>query len=146
MLTVIAPSLATIDSSCQAFVRTSPCAGAVGLAALFPNHGKQTGTPPRIARPCSHRDFRLTKNTSSVPAGFQDVTWAPCRYISAETSGDVIRTFGNPPKPSTTCPRSAKRVLFTILIPAWNSHNCCSMLSNEDIKEFVLIASALRED
>ena len=31
-----------------------------------------------------------------------------------------------------------KRLLFTILFPAWNSHSYRSMLSNEDIKDVVL--------
>jgi hypothetical protein len=31
-----------------------------------------------------------------------------------------------------------KRLLFTILFPAWNSHSYRSMLSNEDIKDTVL--------
>jgi hypothetical protein len=30
-----------------------------------------------------------------------------------------------------------KRLLFTVLFPAWNSHSYRSMLSNEDIKDFL---------
>ena len=30
-----------------------------------------------------------------------------------------------------------KRLLFTILVPAWNSHDYRSMLSNEDIKDSI---------
>ena len=62
------------DSSCQAFVLTKPCAGALGSSALPPNQGKQIGIPPRMARSCSHRDCELRKNTSSLPAGFHEVT------------------------------------------------------------------------
>src|SRR5712675_195380 len=102
MLTVTASPACAIDSSCHAFVLTKPCAGALGSSALPPNQGKQIGTPPRIAYPCSHRDCELTNSTSSLPVGFQEVTWAPCRYISPAASGPVILTFCNPPFPSTT--------------------------------------------
>src|SRR5262245_50290802 len=102
MLTLTAPPTCSIDSSSHDFARTKPCAGALGSSALVPNHGKHTGTPPRIARPCSHRDFELRKSTSSAPAGFQEVTCAPCRYISPTASGETTRTLGNPPFPSTT--------------------------------------------
>src|SRR5262249_47464720 len=96
MLTVTAPPTCAIDSSCHAFVRTNPCAGAVGSSALPPNQGKQTGTPPRIAWPPFHRDCELRKNTSCWPAGFQEVTCAPCRYISPRTSEEVMLTLGKP--------------------------------------------------
>src|ERR1700680_3972024 len=101
MLTATPSSTCSIDSSCHSFVRTNPCAGALWASTFSPNHGKQIGTPPRIACPCSHRDCELRKSTSSLPAGFQEVMCAPCRYISPTTSEEVMRTFCNPPFPST---------------------------------------------
>src|SRR5450755_5023347 len=102
MLTVTASPESEMASSCHDFVRTNPCAGALGLSALSPNHGKQIGTPPRIAMPSCQRDFELTKSTSSAPAGFHEVTWAPCKYISPLAAGEVTHTFGKPPLPATT--------------------------------------------
>src|SRR5262249_19876510 len=96
MLTITASPSCTIASSCQAFARTKPCAGALVSPTLSPNHGKQIGTPPRIAWPCSHCDCELTKSTSSPPSGFQEVTCAPCRYISPTAAGEVMRTWGDP--------------------------------------------------
>src|SRR5208283_4605645 len=51
-----------------------------------------------------HRDFELRKSTSALllPAGFQEVTWAPCRYIWPSQRGEVICTRGIAPLPSPT--------------------------------------------
>src|SRR5262245_6359308 len=89
-----------MDSSRQLFVRTNPCAGAVGSSGLARNQGKQIGIPPRIAWPSCQRDGELRKRTSSCPAGFQEVTWAPCRYISPSAFEPVIRIRSRPPLPS----------------------------------------------
>lgn len=78
--TVTVPSSpACTDSRSHSFVRTNPCAGALGSSALARNHGKHTGIPPRIARPSSHFECPLRKSTSSSPAGRHAVTCAPCR-------------------------------------------------------------------
>src|SRR5215470_8281059 len=100
MVTATPSSFSTIDSICQLLVRTTPCAGAFESSALPRNQGKQIGIPPRIAWPSSQRDLALTKSTSSLPAGFQEVTWAPCRYISPWQSGALIRTLSSPALPS----------------------------------------------
>src|SRR6516162_974343 len=96
MVTLIVPATSAIESSCQAFVRTTPWSGASGLSALCANQGKQIGIPPRIACPSSQRDCELRKSTSSSPAGLHEVTCPPCRYISAIHAGEVIRTLRSP--------------------------------------------------
>src|ERR1019366_6140159 len=96
MLIAIALPRCTIDSSRHAFVRTNPWAGALGSSDFARNQGKQMGMPPRMAWPSSHRECELRKRTSSAPAGFHEVTCAPCRYISPAAVGDAIDTFGNP--------------------------------------------------
>ena len=40
-----------MDSSSQVLVRTNPWEGALGSSDLALNHGKQIGTPPRMALP-----------------------------------------------------------------------------------------------
>src|ERR1700756_3201989 len=105
-----------MDSSCQPFVRANPCAGAFGSSALARNHGKQIGIPPRIAWPSCQRDFVLRKRTSSFPAGFHEVTCAPCRYISPSAREPVIRIRGRPPLPS--------QILATLGIPKRRSSSC----------------------
>src|ERR1700756_2529858 len=120
IVTASAPSSATMDSSCHALVRANPCAGAWGSSAFARNQGKQIGIPPRMAWPPCQRDFELTKSTSSAPAGFQDVTWAPCKYISPSALVPVIWTRVNPPLP----PQS----LATPGIP-----NCRSNSSSDEI-------------
>src|SRR3974377_1733191 len=54
---------------------------------------------PRYWSPQHDRELR--KSTSPPPTGFQEVACAPCRYISPTTSGEVMRTLGSPPFPST---------------------------------------------
>src|SRR6266568_154249 len=91
-----------MDSICHVFVRANPCAGAWGSSPFARNQGKQIGMPPRIAWPSCQCDFVLTKSTSSLPAGFHEVTWAPWRYTSPSPNAPVIRTRGSPPLPSHT--------------------------------------------
>src|SRR6266566_2081656 len=91
-----------MDSICHVFVRANPCAGARRSSPFARNQGKQIGMPPRIAWPSCQCDFVLTKSTSSLPAGFHEVTWAPCRYISPLPKVLVICTCGSPPLPSHT--------------------------------------------
>src|SRR5208283_3039281 len=71
-------------------------------SALFPNQGKQMGTPPRMARPSAHLDAALTNSTSSAPRGFHEVTSDPSRYISPAVPATLTPTFGSPPFPSST--------------------------------------------
>src|SRR5579863_9478408 len=78
MTTAESPSIFT-DSSCHSFVRTTPWAGAEESLAFERNQGKQTGIPPRIARPSCQFECSLTKTTSSVCTGCHDVSWAPCK-------------------------------------------------------------------
>src|SRR5271154_2390026 len=105
MLTTTPLLLSTMDASCHAFVRTNPCAGACGSSTLPRNQGKQIGIPPRMATPSCQRDFVLRNSTSPVLAGFQDVTCAPCRYISPSHEDDVICTRGIAPLPPQTLAR-----------------------------------------
>ncbi len=93
---------ALTESSRHSLVRTNPWTGAVGSSPLARNQGKQTGIPPRMARPSCQFECRLRKITCSAWAGCQDVRWAPCRNISAEAEGAVTRILGNPPLPETT--------------------------------------------
>jgi len=102
MLTETPRSFSTMDSSRHIFVRTNPCAGAWGSFTLARNQGKQIGIPPRMAWPSCQHDFVLAKSNSSWPTGFQDVTWAPCRYISHSPREPPIWTRGSPPLPSHT--------------------------------------------
>src|SRR5262249_34042306 len=99
MLTRAHAAFSTMESACQLLVRTNPCAGAVGSSALARNHGKQIGIPPRIAWPSCQRDVVLRKRTSPCPVGSQEVTSAPCRYISPSTCEPVIWIRGRPPLP-----------------------------------------------
>ena len=100
MLIEIASPRRSIDSTSHALVRTNPWAGAAGSSDFARNQGKQMGMPPRMAWPSSHCEHELRKRTSSAPAGFHEVTCAPCRYISPDPAGEVIDTFGSPPLPA----------------------------------------------
>src|ERR1700733_5070536 len=98
-ITVTESPFALTELSRHSLVRTNPCAGAWGSSALARNHGKQIGIPPRIAWPSSHRDFELRNSSSSLPAGRQEVTCAPCTYIWPCASGLVMSTRTKPPSP-----------------------------------------------
>src|ERR1700761_5963542 len=53
-------SSAEMESTRHSLIRTKPCEGALLSSAFARNQGKQTGIPPRIARPASQYDFSLT--------------------------------------------------------------------------------------
>ena len=48
--------------------RAKPCAGSSSRAP-GPNHGQQTGTPPRIGLPASNQEEPLIHSTGRSPAG-----------------------------------------------------------------------------
>ena len=62
--------LASTDSTDHSRMRAKPWSGARGSSGLGPNHGKITGTPPRIARPAAKALRGLVKSTGGdEPAG-----------------------------------------------------------------------------
>jgi hypothetical protein len=71
-MTMTAPSSGAwrIARIVQALVRAKPCCGAFGLTALGPNHGKISGTPPRIALAGSNRLWPLMNSTGLCPRGW----------------------------------------------------------------------------
>ena len=58
------------DSTCHFEIRAKPCAGASGSSCLSQNHGKQIGTPPRIAFSDWKRLDLLRKMTGCWPMGW----------------------------------------------------------------------------
>ena len=59
-------------------VRAKPCAGLVGSLGWAANHGKQTGTPPRIAVPAPNTARGLRNSTEDAcPVGVHSQRCAP---------------------------------------------------------------------
>ena len=82
-VSAIASSVSCASVSVQALMRAKPCMGACLSVACGPNHGKQTGTPPRIGLAGSKALSRLRKITGARPRGCHAARCAPCRYTSA---------------------------------------------------------------
>ena len=64
-VTTTSSPTSSAPSSVHSDTRANPCAGASGASALGPNHGKQIGTPPRMAAAAVNRLCALRKRTSS---------------------------------------------------------------------------------